>query len=284
MDFPLMEKARPKLSCCQGPFCSCEHPKPPVIHEHSTSVRRAPRTIFPEEQNSNPQNPDPCCQEGTCGSKNPQPHILHEHASRTLRRIPQLDGYDQETCKETCTAPKKDSCCAKETCSAPKKESCCAKDGSCAQESPCSAPKRDPCCAKGSSCSASKSTCGSAVKKDPSCAKETSGGASKKDPCCEQGSCGEKDDCPKLPEPKIMLDLEECSGPIVKGIFKVDGMTCAGCADTLDRHLGGLRGVSNRQISFVTSRLELDYHSDVLTEPEIISHIELLQFTVPHHP
>ncbi len=94
-------------------------------------------------------------------------------------------------------------------------------------------------------------------------------------------SCGDTACGPKPPKSKqVLIQSPNSNESPIKTLFKVEGMTCAGCADTLATHLSELPGVASHDISFVTSRLELTFYPSVLTEEQVVNHIRLLKFKV----
>ena len=61
-------------------------------------------------------------------------------------------------------------------------------------------------------------------------------------------------------------------------LMSVTGMTCTGCADTIQEHLKKLPGVFVINVSFKTAKFVVVFHNKILTEQNILDHVNALSF------
>eukprot|EP00026_Physarum_polycephalum_P002085 Phypoly_transcript_02089.p1 GENE.Phypoly_transcript_02089~~Phypoly_transcript_02089.p1 ORF type:complete len:954 (+),score=145.65 Phypoly_transcript_02089:41-2902(+) len=67
-----------------------------------------------------------------------------------------------------------------------------------------------------------------------------------------------------------------------KAVFGVGGMTCAACVATIESYLGSQPGIIAVSVGLLQERAEVRYDPAVITEKEIVGHIEDVGFTAKH--
>lgn len=107
--------------------------------------------------------------------------------------------------------------------------------------------------------------------------------ASDKDSCCgddKDSCCGDDhvkhgDDVKKIPTTRVtdFGDVEKANG-LDHLALHVEGMTCSGCGNKMEKGLNGIPGVSNVRVNFVMGQAECSFDSSATSPDEIIRSAE----------
>ncbi|KAM3530786.1 hypothetical protein NHJ13051_001226 [Beauveria bassiana] len=104
--------------------------------------------------------------------------------------------------------------------------------------------------------------------------------ASEKDSCCgdkdDKDSCCGSDRIEHAPDSKLVVGTQNAAfGDLEKGhglehlAFHVEGMTCSGCGNKMDKSLRGIPGVSNVRVNFVMGQAECSIDTSITTPDEV---------------
>ena len=66
----------------------------------------------------------------------------------------------------------------------------------------------------------------------------------------------------------------------MKKVFEVDGMTCNSCTRLIEDGLGKMKGVDKVSASFVKNKVEVEFHSGLVSEKKIVDKIKELGYGV----
>ncbi|MCY9291141.1 copper ion binding protein, partial [Bacillus haynesii] len=66
--------------------------------------------------------------------------------------------------------------------------------------------------------------------------------------------------------------------PAEKAEFAVSGMTCAACANRVEKRLNKLPGVKNAAVNFAIETAAVDYHAGAVSPDEMIEAVEKLGY------
>ncbi len=70
--------------------------------------------------------------------------------------------------------------------------------------------------------------------------------------------------------------LRDPEAPVIKTTFKVQGITCAGCATDIETVLGNADGVVNASVDYSSCELAVEYDSDEINEQQIMNILKKL--------
>ena len=70
--------------------------------------------------------------------------------------------------------------------------------------------------------------------------------------------------------------------PAEKAEFAISGMTCAACANRVEKRLNKLPGVKNAAVNFAIETAAVDYHTGAVSPEEMIEAVEKLGYKLEH--